>query len=130
MTDMPLPPSNTVGILALEVYTPSTYITQASLEEHAGVAAGKYTIGLGQQGLAITGDAEDINSICLTAVASLLEKYVLETSACVTFDLGYKLVLYDWGIKSIDASETSLFLTYTLLLSLFITATANIFVYM
>ena len=63
-----------VGILALEVYTPSTYVKQAALEEHMGVAAGKFTLGLGQDGLAVTGDAEDINSICLTAVQSLLEK--------------------------------------------------------
>lgn len=63
-----------VGILALEVYTPRTFIRQAELEEHTSVAAGKYTIGLGQEGLAVTGDAEDINSLCLTAVHSLLEK--------------------------------------------------------
>lgn len=65
-----------VGILALEVYTPRCFVRQAALEEHAGVAPGKYTIGLGQDGLALTGDAEDINSICLTAVAGLLEKCV------------------------------------------------------
>ena len=65
-----------VGILALEVYTPRTYVQQAALEQHAGVPAGKYTIGLGQEGLAVTGDAEDVNSLCLTAVHSLLEKYV------------------------------------------------------
>ena len=65
-----------IGILAVEVYTPRTYIQQSQLEEHAGVATGKYTIGLGQDGMAVTGDAEDINSICLTAVAGLLEKYV------------------------------------------------------
>lgn len=69
--------TNAVGILAVEVYTPSTYIAQADLEAHSGVAAGKYTIGLGQEGLAVTGDAEDINSICLTVVANLLEKYVV-----------------------------------------------------
>ena len=63
-----------VGILALEVYTPSTYVRQAALEEHTGVAAGKYTLGLGQEGLSVTGDAEDVNSLCLTAVQSLLEK--------------------------------------------------------
>ena len=63
-----------VGILALEVYTPRTFIRQSALEEHAGVAAGKYTLGLGQEGLAVTGDAEDVNSLCLTAVHSLLEK--------------------------------------------------------
>ena len=65
-----------VGILALEVYTPRTFVTQTALETHSGVPAGKYTIGLGQEGLAITGDAEDVNSLCLTAVHGLLEKCV------------------------------------------------------
>jgi type II secretory pathway pseudopilin PulG len=63
-----------VGILAMEVYTPSTFVSQAALEEHAGIPAGKYTVGLGQEGLALTGDAEDINSLCLSAVHALLEK--------------------------------------------------------
>ena len=44
--------------------------------------AHQYTIGLGQEGLAVTGDAEDINSLCLTAVHSLLEKYVFFVCAC------------------------------------------------
>lgn len=66
--------SKNVGILAVEVYTPSTYITQDSLEDHSGVSKGKYTIGLGQEGLAICSDCEDVNSIALTAVHSLLEK--------------------------------------------------------
>jgi len=60
----------------MEVYTPRTYCRQADLEQHMGVAAGKFVIGLGQEGIAVTGDAEDINSICLTAVHSLLEKCV------------------------------------------------------
>jgi len=63
-----------VGILAIEVYTPSTFVLQSKLEEHYGVAQGKYTIGLGQEGLGICSDAEDINSLCLTVVESLLEK--------------------------------------------------------
>jgi len=66
-----------VGILAMEVYSPSTYVSQEDLEEHAGVAKGRYTIGLGQDGLGVCGDAEDVNSLCLTVVHSLLEKYVL-----------------------------------------------------
>jgi len=69
-----------VGILAMEVYSPSTYVAQSALEEHSGVPAGKYTVGLGQDALAVTGDAEDINSICLTVVHSLLEKYVAVAS--------------------------------------------------
>lgn len=63
-----------VGILAIEVYTPSTYIEQSELEEHSGVSAGKYTLGLGQEGLGFCGDAEDVNSLALTVVHSLLEK--------------------------------------------------------
>jgi hydroxymethylglutaryl-CoA synthase len=64
-----------VGIVAMEVYTPAIYIQQSALEVQSGVAAGKYTIGLGQEGLAVVaGDVEDINSICLTVVHNLLEK--------------------------------------------------------
>lgn len=68
------PEEKNVGILAMEVYTPSTYVSQSELEAHSGVAAGKYTLGLGQEGLAVTGDAEDVHSLCLTAVHALLEK--------------------------------------------------------
>lgn len=63
-----------VGILAIEVYTPSTYVKQEQLEEYYDVAKGKFTIGLGQEGLGLCGDVEDINSIALTVVHSLLEK--------------------------------------------------------
>lgn len=66
-----------VGILAMEVYTPRQYIAQSALEEHCGVSAGKFTLGLGQTALGVTGDAEDVNSLCLTVVHGLLEKYVL-----------------------------------------------------
>jgi 3-hydroxy-3-methylglutaryl CoA synthase len=64
-----------VGILAIEVYTPSTYVSQSDLESHSAVAPGRYTIGLGQNGIAVTGDAEDVNSLSLTVVRSLLDKY-------------------------------------------------------
>lgn len=63
-----------VGILAVEVYTPSTYISQDALEEHCGVSKGRYTIGLGQEGMGLCGDCEDVNSLALTVVQSLLEK--------------------------------------------------------
>ena len=70
----PTTDAKNVGILGIEVYTPRTYVNQAKLEEYNGVSPGKYTIGLGQNGLAITGDVEDINSLALTVVHSLLEK--------------------------------------------------------
>ena len=77
-----------VGILGIEIYSPSTYITQASLEEHSKVPAGKYTIGLGQTALGITGDAEDVNSIALTVVHSLLEKYDIDPSEVGRLEVG------------------------------------------
>jgi len=67
-------PTN-VGIHAMDVYFPTTYVSQTDLEEFDGVSAGKYTIGLGQENMAVCGEREDINSVCLTAMENLLEKY-------------------------------------------------------
>lgn len=77
-----------VGILALEVYTPRTYITQSALEEHSGVSAGRYTLGLGQEALAVTGDAEDVNSMALTVTHSLLEKYDIDPNDVGRLEVG------------------------------------------
>ncbi len=63
-----------VGILALEVYFPSTYVDQNELEEYDRVSKGKYTIGLGQSKMGFCSDREDINSLCLTVVKRLMEK--------------------------------------------------------
>ena len=67
-----------VGILAIEAYTPSTYVSQSALEEHTSVSPGRYTVGLGQAGIGLTGDAEDVNSLALTVVHSLLDKYSID----------------------------------------------------
>ena len=77
-----------VGILALEVYTPRTYISQSALEEHSGVSAGRYTLGLGQDALAVTGDAEDVNSMALTVTHSLLEKYNIDPNSVGRLEVG------------------------------------------
>eukprot|EP00956_Cyclotella_meneghiniana_P027180 scaffold60435_cov69-Cyclotella_meneghiniana.AAC.2 len=77
-----------IGILALEVYTPRTYITQSSLEEHTSQPAGRYTLGLGQDAMAITGDAEDVNSMALTAVHSLMEKYGIDPMQVGRLEVG------------------------------------------
>ena len=63
-----------VGILGMEVYLPSTYVSQQKLEKFDGVSEGKYTIGLGQEAMGFCDDQEDINSLCLTVVKGLLEK--------------------------------------------------------
>ena len=45
---------------------------------HDQVQPGKYTVGLGQRNMAFTGDQEDVVSMSLTAVHSLLEKYEVD----------------------------------------------------
>jgi 3-hydroxy-3-methylglutaryl-CoA-synthase len=77
-----------VGILAAEVYFPRSFVTQEDLEVANGVSQGKYTIGLGQKSMAFTGDREDVNSMALTAVAGLLEKYGLDPKDVGRLEVG------------------------------------------
>ena len=83
-------PKNTkhVGILALETYFPSTYVQQSELETHLGVSSGKFTIGLGQCGIAVTGDVEDVNSLCLTVLQNLLEKHSIDPRSIGRLEVG------------------------------------------
>lgn len=96
-----------VGIMAIEVYTPSSFVLQSKLEEHYGVAQGKYTVGLGQEGLGICGDVEDINSLSLTAVKALLEKYHIDPKSVGRLEVGTETL--------VDKSKS----TKTVLMSLF-----------
>mmetsp|Transcript_2573 Transcript_2573/g.2901 ORF Transcript_2573/g.2901 Transcript_2573/m.2901 type:complete len:685 (+) Transcript_2573:84-2138(+) len=102
-----LPNQKNVGILALEVYTPSTFVSQESLEEHYGVSKGRYTIGLGQDGMAICGDCEDVNSLALTVVQSLLDKYEIDPSEIGRLEVGTETL--------VDKSKS----TKTILMDLF-----------
>eukprot|EP01042_Synura_sphagnicola_P021891 gene21891-27865_t len=71
-----------------KVYFPHTYVDQTELEVANGVSAGKYTIGLGQEAMAFTGDREDINSVALTVVHSLLEKYNIDPRQVGRIEVG------------------------------------------
>lgn len=64
-----------VGIVAIDVYFPSLAVNQTELESFDGAGSGKYTIGLGQSNMGFCTDREDIHSLSLTVVSSLLEKY-------------------------------------------------------
>ncbi len=55
-----------VGIIAIDIYFPKTYVNQTELEQFDKVPSGKYTIGLGQKNMAFFDLYEDINSITLT----------------------------------------------------------------
>lgn len=95
------------GILAIESYFPSTYVDQTELEHFDLVAKGKYTTGLGQLTMSCTGDREDINSICCTVVANLLEKNNLHANDIGRLEVGTETLL--------DKSKS----TKTVLMSLF-----------
>ncbi|KAL5727756.1 hydroxymethylglutaryl-CoA synthase [Ranunculus cassubicifolius] len=82
-----------VGILAMEIYFPPTCVQQEALEVHDGVSKGKYTIGLGQDCMAFCTDLEDVISMSLTAVSSLLEKYKVDPKQIGRLEVGSETVI-------------------------------------
>ncbi|KAF5205826.1 Hydroxymethylglutaryl-coa synthase [Thalictrum thalictroides] len=84
---------NDVGILAMEIYFPPTCVQQEALEAHDGVSKGKYTIGLGQDCMAFCADTEDVISMSLTAVSSLLEKYKIDPKQIGRLEVGSETVI-------------------------------------
>uniref|UniRef100_A0A7C9DCJ0 Hydroxymethylglutaryl-CoA synthase n=1 Tax=Opuntia streptacantha TaxID=393608 RepID=A0A7C9DCJ0_OPUST len=82
-----------VGILAMEIYFPPSCVQQEALELHDGVSKGKYTIGLGQDCMAFCTEVEDIISMSLTAVNSLLEKYQIDPKQIGRLEVGSETVL-------------------------------------
>lgn len=56
---------------AIDLYFPKRCIAESDLETFEGVAAGKYTIGLGQEKMAFCDDREDINTFLLTGQSLL-----------------------------------------------------------
>ena len=84
---------NSVGILAVELYIPSLYVDQSSLEKYDQVSQGKYTIGLGQQRLAICSDHEDICSLCLTVLSRLLDRTGVHAQQIGRLDVGTETIV-------------------------------------
>lgn len=82
-----------VGILAMDVYFPLTCVQQEALEAHDGASKGKYTIGLGQDCLAFCTEIEDVISMSLTAVTSLLEKYCINPKQIGRLEVGSETVI-------------------------------------
>lgn len=82
-----------VGILAMEIYFPPTCIQQELLEAHDGASKGKYTIGLGQDCMGFCTEVEDVISMSLTAVTSLLEKYNVDPKQIGRLEVGSETVI-------------------------------------
>ncbi|PNS13812.1 Hydroxymethylglutaryl-CoA synthase [Sphaceloma murrayae] len=85
-------PAN-IGIKALELYFPSQCVDQADLEKFDGVSQGKYTIGLGQTRMSFCDDREDIYSLALTTVSSLLKKYSIDPKDIGRLEVGTETLL-------------------------------------
>ncbi|XP_061361106.1 hydroxymethylglutaryl-CoA synthase-like isoform X2 [Gastrolobium bilobum] len=87
-----LHPQN-VGIIAMDIYFPPTCVQQEALEAHDGVSEGKYTIGLGQDCLAFCTEVEDVISMSLTVVTSLLEKFKIDPKQIGRLEVGSETVI-------------------------------------
>ena len=81
-----------VGIVAMEWYSPQTYVAQTSLEKQDG-CEGKYTIGLGQQQMAFADSREDVGSLLLTACARLLENYNIDPKSVGRLEVGTETLI-------------------------------------
>lgn len=82
-----------VGIVAMDAYFPRQYVAQEDLEKHDGVSAGNYTVGLGQQEMAFCTDNEDIYSVCMNAVANLMEKNGISPKDVGRLEVGTETIL-------------------------------------
>ncbi|KAK9790528.1 hypothetical protein WJX73_000126 [Symbiochloris irregularis] len=80
-------PTN-VGICGLEVYLCRQKVDQKCLEEHDQVSSGKYTVGLGQEAMAVCAEWEDTASMSLTVVSALLRHYALTPSDIGRLEVG------------------------------------------
>lgn len=82
-----------VGILAIDVYFPPTCVLQEALEAHDGASKGKYTIGLGQDCMAFCTEIEDVISMSMTVVTSLLKKYGIDPRQIGRLEVGSETVI-------------------------------------
>ena len=82
-----------IGIKAIEIYFPSQCVDQSELEKFDNVAAGKYTIGLGQTKMSFCDDREDIYSIALTTLSSLFKKYSIDPASIGRLEVGTETML-------------------------------------
>ncbi|KAJ5727536.1 hypothetical protein N7493_005356 [Penicillium malachiteum] len=82
-----------IGIKAIEVYFPSQCVDQVELEKYDGVSEGKYTIGLGQKKMSFCDDREDIYSMSLTTLSSLMNKYNIDPKSIGRLEVGTETLL-------------------------------------
>ncbi|OAQ71311.1 hydroxymethylglutaryl-CoA synthase [Pochonia chlamydosporia 170] len=96
-----------VGIKAMEIYVPAQCLDQTLFEKHEGASAGKFTIGLGLTSMNYCTDREDVCSLALTAVSSLLRKYNIDPNSIGRLEVGTESMVDK--AKSVKTVLTQLF---------------------
>ncbi|KAL2817854.1 hydroxymethylglutaryl-CoA synthase [Aspergillus granulosus] len=96
-----------VGIKSMDIYVPAQCLDQSQFEKHQGVSPGKYTIGLGLQYMNYCTDREDVCSLALTAVSSLLRKFKIDPTSIGRLEVGTESPIDK--AKSIKSVLTTLF---------------------
>ncbi|KAK1524051.1 hydroxymethylglutaryl-CoA synthase [Colletotrichum costaricense] len=96
-----------VGIKAMEIYVPGQCLDQSLFEQHQGVSAGKYTIGLGLKYMNFCNDREDASSMALTAISSLMRKYDINPNSIGRLEVGTESLVDK--AKSVKTVLTQLF---------------------
>ncbi|KAK5577168.1 hypothetical protein RB653_002106 [Dictyostelium firmibasis] len=96
-----------IGICAIDIYFPQTYVNQSELEKYDKVSNGKYTIGLGQNNMSFVGDREDIVSMAMTSVQMMMSKYSIDYSSIGRLEVGTETIIDK--SKSVKSSLMSLF---------------------
>ncbi|KAM9945219.1 hypothetical protein ACTFIT_003473 [Dictyostelium discoideum] len=99
-----------IGICAIDIYFPQTYVNQSELEKYDKVSNGKYTIGLGQTNMSFVGDREDIVSMAMTSVKMMMSKYSIDYQSIGRLEVGTETIIDK--SKSVKSSIMSLFQEY------------------
>ncbi|KAL9685562.1 hypothetical protein QQ045_023013 [Rhodiola kirilowii] len=81
------------GLFARPLAKPSDDSSKEVLEAHDGTSKGKYTIGLGRDCMAFCSEVEDVITMSLTAVSSLLEKYGVGPKQIGRLEVGSETVI-------------------------------------
>eukprot|EP00009_Paramoeba_aestuarina_P009918 CAMPEP_0201540114 /NCGR_PEP_ID=MMETSP0161_2-20130828/70773_1 /ASSEMBLY_ACC=CAM_ASM_000251 /TAXON_ID=180227 /ORGANISM="Neoparamoeba aestuarina, Strain SoJaBio B1-5/56/2" /LENGTH=509 /DNA_ID=CAMNT_0047947561 /DNA_START=49 /DNA_END=1578 /DNA_ORIENTATION=+ len=82
-----------VGIHAMQIVFPKTYVAQSDLELADGVGEGKYRKGLGQENMAFTSDREDMPSLAMTAVQRLFDRDGVDPARCGRLEVGTETLI-------------------------------------
>lgn len=101
------PALSTAGIHRIAVYFPRMSVAQEHLEIFDNVSTGKYTIGLGQSHMAYVTDREDVISMALTVLSTLVRESGISYRDIGRLDVGTETILDK--SKSIKTSLMRLF---------------------